>query len=123
MTFTKFHVPPMLKVHKMPLKNQFLTGIISGYDKTPNQNESQPFTGLSFTENCTFDFLGKESYQKLTTTFAGTGIVYNAMIKPDAEMILFYGGFESVGFNFEIDAAKINTFLQLSDSKTLLKTQ
>jgi len=101
----------MLKVHKMPPKNPFLTGICSGRDKTTNQNELQPFTS-----GYTFDFLGKESYQRLTTTFAGTGIVYNAMIKPDAEMILFYGGFESVGFNFEIDAAKINTFLQLSDS-------
>jgi len=113
----------MLKLHKMPLKNQFLTGISSRHDKTSNQNESQPFTSLSFTGDCTFDFLGKESYQRLTTTFAGTGIVYNAMIKPDAEMILFDGGFESVGFNFEIDAAKSNTFLQLSDSYRLFYDQ
>jgi hypothetical protein len=106
----------MLTVHKMPHKNQFLTGISSRHNKTPNQNELQPFTSLSFTNDCMFDFLGKESYQRLTTTFAGTGIVYNAMIKPDAEMILFDGGFKSFRFNFEIEMAKSNTFLRLSDS-------
>jgi len=106
----------MLKVHQMPLKNQFLTGISSGYDKTPNQNELQPFTSLSFTSDCMFDTLGKESYSSVTSTIAGTGIVYNTMIKPDAEMILFDGGFESVGFNFEIETAKSNKFLWLSTS-------
>jgi len=108
----------MLTVHKMPLKNHFFTGISATYDKTPNPNELQPFTS-----GYTFDFLGKESCWKLTYTFTRIGILYNTMIKPDAGMILFDGGFESVGFNFEIDAAKSNTFLQLSDSYRLFYDQ
>jgi len=51
----------MLTVHKMPLKNQFLTGIGFMYDKTPQQNELKPFTSLSFTNNCTVDFLAKKA--------------------------------------------------------------
>jgi hypothetical protein len=50
----------MVTVHQMPLKNQFLTGISSGYAKIPNQNATQPITMLSFTGDCTFDFLGKK---------------------------------------------------------------
>jgi len=72
----------MLTVHKMPLQNQFLTGIGFMYDKIPQQNELQPFTSLSFTGDCTCDFLGKEGLHRMISTFTGTGIVYNAMIKP-----------------------------------------
>ncbi len=98
----------MLTVHKMPLKNQFLTGISFGYDKISYQNELQPFTS-----GYTFDLLGKESYQRLTTTFAGTGIVYNTMIKPDVEMIPFDGGFDYTRFDFEIETAKSNKFMKI----------
>lgn len=42
----------MLTVHQMPLKNQFLTGISSGYDKIAYQNELKPFTMLNLTSIC-----------------------------------------------------------------------
>ena len=103
----------MFTVHKMSLKNHFLTGISSGYDKIPNQNELQPFTSISFTNDCTFDFLGKESYQRLTTTFAGTGILYNTMLKPDAEMVPFDGDFESVGFNFDSETSNCKNSIKI----------
>jgi hypothetical protein len=106
----------MLTVHKMPLKNLFLTGISSGYDKIPNQNATQPITSLSSTSDCTFDFLGKESCHRVTSTLTGTGILFNPMIKPDAEMIPFDGNIDYTRFNFEIETRKSNKFLQLSDS-------
>jgi hypothetical protein len=83
----------MLTVHKMPLKNQFPTGISSGYDKTPNQNEPQPFTSLSFTGDCTFDFLGKERCQRVTDTFAGNEIIYNLSTKQDVWLMACTGDF------------------------------
>jgi len=96
----------MLKVHKMPLKNHFLTGIGSGYNKTPNQNELQPFTS-----GYTFDFLGKESCRSVTDIFTPTGMLYNTMIKPNVGMIPFDGDFEPIRFNFEIETAKSDKFL------------
>jgi hypothetical protein len=96
----------MLTVHKMPLKNQFLTGINSGHDKPPNQNEPQPFTSLSFTNDCTVDFLDKESCCRVTSTFTGTGILNNTSIKPDAGMIHFDGDFDPIRFYFEMETAK-----------------
>jgi hypothetical protein len=77
----------MLTVHKMPLKNQFFTGIICDFDKTPNQNATQPFPTLGFTGDWPFDSLGKENCRRMTSTLSGTGIIYNTMMKPDAEMI------------------------------------
>jgi len=74
----------MVSVHKMPIKNQFLTGIICGFDKTPNQNGLKPIASLSFTGDCTIDFLGKESCLGVNPTLAGTEIVYKTLIKPDA---------------------------------------
>jgi hypothetical protein len=53
----------MFTVHKMPLKNQFLTGISSGYAKTPNQNELKPFTSHSFTG----DFLNNDCLSHTVT--------------------------------------------------------
>jgi len=100
----------------MSLKNHFLTGISSGFDKTPNQNELKPFTSLSFTGDCTVDFLGKESLRRMISTFTGTGIVYNAMIKPDVEMTPFDGDFEPIRFNFEIETAKSDKFIVIFNS-------
>jgi hypothetical protein len=90
----------MLTVHKMPLKNLFLSGIGSGYNKTPNQNKPKPFTSLSITGDCTFDFLRKESCRRVTSTFTGTEILYNTMLKPYAWMIPFDGDFDYTRFNF-----------------------
>jgi len=106
----------MLIVHKMPLKNQFQIGISSGYDKTPIQNELQPFTSINFSSDYTFDFLGKESCGRVNSNLAGTGIVYNTMLKPDAEMIPFDGDFESFRFNFEIETSKSDNFMMIFPS-------
>jgi len=90
----------------MPLKNQFLSGISSTYDKTPKQNELIPSARISFNGDCTFDFLGIDSFRRVSYTFTGTGIVYNTIKKTDAEMMPFNGYFESIGeqhTNFQIE--------------------
>ena len=106
----------MLIVHKMPLKNQFQIGISSGYDKTPIQNELQPFTSINFSSDYTFDFLGKESLRMMISTFTGTGILYNTMIKPNAKMIPFYRDFESLRFDFEFETSKSDNFMMIFPS-------
>ncbi len=108
----------MLKIHKMPLKNQFQSRIISAYDKTPNLNDPQPFTGLSFTGDCTVDFLGKERCLMMTSSLAGIAIVDNTIIKTDAAMIPIDGDFESFRFHFEIETAKSNKFRMIFTSYT-----
>jgi len=87
----------MLTVLKIPLKNRFLTGIGSRYDKTNKKNEPQPFTNLSFTSDCLFDFLGKESCHKVTDTFAGTGILFNTSKKQDVGLMLCTRDFDANG--------------------------
>jgi hypothetical protein len=95
----------------MPLKNQFLTGISSRHNKTSNQNELKPFTSLSFTGDCTVDFLGKESYHRITTNSTGTELVYNISTKGGSKLILCTRDFNSIGFDFEIETAKSNKHL------------
>jgi hypothetical protein len=87
----------MLTVHQMPLKNQILTGISSGYDKISCQNEAQPFANLSFTNDCTFDFLGKESCRKVTYTFTGIGILCNTSKKQDIGLMFCTGDNDATG--------------------------
>ena len=106
----------MLAVYKMPLKNQFQSRISSGYDKTPKQNKLKPFTSISFTGNCTFDFLGKESCHGVTDTLNRTGILYKTSIKPDAEMLLCDGDFDPIRFDFEIETAKSDIFMVIFTS-------
>ena len=110
----------MLTVHKMPLKNHCLTGISSGYDKTPNQNEPQPFTSLSFTGDCSFDFLGKESYRRMTDTFNRTGILFNpSKKKQDIGLMFCTGDFDATGTrntNFEYGASKSDGFMLIFNS-------
>ena len=106
----------MLIVHKMPLKNQFQSGISFWYAKTPNQNELKPFISINFSSDYTFDFLGKESLRMMISTFTGTGILYNTMIKPDAKMIPFYGDFESLRFDFEFETSKSDNFMMIFPS-------
>jgi len=60
MTFNKFHVPPMLTFHQIKVKNQFVTGIGSGYEKTLSQNELQTITRLGFTSYFRYVDYGKE---------------------------------------------------------------
>jgi hypothetical protein len=87
----------MLTAHKMPLKNQFLTGISSRHDKTPNQNESQPFTSISFTGDCPVDFFSKESCSRVTNTFNVTEILCDTSKKRDVGLMFFTGDFDTTG--------------------------
>jgi hypothetical protein len=98
----------MLTIHKMPLKNHFITGISSRHDKTPNQNEPQPFTSHSFTNDCTFDFLGKESFQRMTSTQAGTGIVCIYSTKPVVGLLLTFTFLITYYCNFALFLDKSN---------------
>ncbi len=78
----------MLTVHKMPLKNLFLTGISSVYDKTLNQNELQTFTSLNFEGNCMFDFLGKKSCRRVTETFNRDETIHYSSTNPFVGLLL-----------------------------------
>jgi len=52
----------------------------------------------------------------MISTFTGTGILYNTMIKPDAKMIPFYGDFESLRFDFEFETSKSDNFMMIFPS-------
>jgi len=109
----------MLTVHKIPLKNRFLTGIGSRYDKTPTQNEPQPFTSLSFTRDCTIGFLGKESCQRMTDNFNRTGILYNTSKKQDIGLMLCTRDFDATrtrNTDFEYGASKSDGFMLIFNS-------
>ena len=106
----------MVTVHQMPAKNQFLTGISSGYDKISYQDEPKLNTRLGFTGDWPFDLLGKESCHRMTSTFTGTGILNNTSIKPDTVMIPFDGYFESLRFEFEFETSKSDNFMMIFTS-------
>ncbi len=98
----------MLTVHKMPLKNQFQSGISAAYDKTPNQNEPQPFTILSFTGDCTVDFLGKESCYRVTSTFTGDQIINYSSTKHVVGLLLTFTLLITYYCNFALFLDKSN---------------
>jgi len=123
MTFKKFHVPLMLTVHKMPLKNQFLTGISSGYGKISCQNEPQPITTLGFTGDCLGVSFGKESCNKPGIAFTGAKILNYSSTKPGVGLVLCALDFDSIRPDFEIETAKSNKFLQLFASYVLFYVQ
>jgi len=106
----------MLTVHKMPLKNQFLTGISSGHDKIFYQNEAQPITRLGFTGDCLGVDYDNESSNKPDTAFTGTEILNYTSTKPGDGVVLCARGFDSIRSNFEIETAKSNKFLQVFTS-------
>jgi hypothetical protein len=90
----------MLTVHQMPLKNQILTGISSGRDKTPNQNESQPITTPGFTGDCLGVDTEKESCNKPGSDFIIAEILNFSSTKPGFGLVLCARGFDSVRSNF-----------------------
>jgi len=83
----------MLTVHKMPLKNHFLTGISSVYDKTPNQNELQHVTMLSFTGDCVGVVYVIESYRMITCTSGGTEILCKISSKSKNQLPCHHTGY------------------------------
>jgi len=106
----------MLTVHQMPLKNQFLNRISSGYDKISYQNAPKPITTLDFSSDCMFVDYEKEGYNKPGTAFTGTKILNYSSIKPAVGLMHCARGFDSIIFNFEMETAKSNKFLQLFTS-------
>jgi hypothetical protein len=103
----------MLTVHQMALRNLFLTGISSGYDKNAYQNEPNPITTLGFTGDCVVVGSKKESSNKPVTAFTGTEILNYSSTKPGVGLVPCARGFYSIIDNFEIETARSNKFLQL----------
>jgi hypothetical protein len=101
----------MLTVHKMPPKNQCLTGISSGYDKTQNQNKLQPFTIHSFTSDCPFVDCGNESYSRNTTISTRAEIHYFTTTKQKDMLMHCFGDLNSIYSNFETETAKSGNFI------------
>jgi len=83
----------MLTVHQMPHKNQFLTGISSGYDKISYQNEPQPITTAGFIGDYSFVDYEKKGCKKLGTTFTGAKSLNNSSTKPGVGLVLCARGF------------------------------
>ena len=106
----------MLIVHKMPLKNLFLTGIISGYEKTPNQNEPQPITTAGFIGDCWDVDYEKRGCNKTGTAFTGAEIRNYSSTKPGVGLVLCAMGFDTTRSNFEMKTVKSYKFLQLFTS-------
>jgi hypothetical protein len=101
----------MVTVHKMPPKNQFLTGSGWEYDKFSYQNEPQTITRLEFNRNCLFVEYTQESIQRLTTSSPGAGILYHPSITPVEKLNPHHGDFEYFRSDFEIETSKSNKFL------------
>jgi hypothetical protein len=98
----------MLTVHQMPPKNQFLTGISSVYDKTPNQNEPQPFASLSFSSDCFGVDYGEESCHRINSTFTGTEIFNYSSTKPVVGLLLTFTFLITSYCNFALFLDKSN---------------
>jgi len=94
----------MVTVHKMPPKNQFLTGSCWEYDKFSYQNEPQTITRLDFNSDCLFVEYTQESILRLTTNSRGAGILYHHSITPVEKL-------NSCTGDFEIETSKSNKFL------------
>ena len=83
----------MLTVQHISPKNQFLSGISSGFDKTPNQNEPQPITTAGFIGDYSFVDYEKKGCKKLGTTFTGAKSLNNSSTKPGVGLVLCARGF------------------------------
>jgi len=103
----------MLTVHKMPLKNLFLTGISSRHDKIFYQNEAQPITRLGFTGDCLGVNSEKKGCIKPVAAFTSADILNYSATKLGVGLVLCARVFDSIKDNFEIETGKSNKFLQL----------
>ncbi len=106
----------MLTVHQMPLKNQFLTGISSGYNKISYQNEPQSITSPGFTCDCLGVDYCSEIYQQKTVNATETKILNFSSTKPGFGLVLCVRGFDTIKPDFEIDTAKSKKFFPLFTS-------
>jgi hypothetical protein len=106
----------MLKVHKMPLKNQFLTGISTGYNKILSQNEPKLVNRLGFTGECLCVDCCSENYQRKTFTATRIEIFNFSPTKPGVGLVLCARGFDSNRSNFEIETSKSNKLLKIFTS-------
>jgi hypothetical protein len=103
----------MLTVHQMPPKNQFLTGISSGYDKISYQNEPKRIIRLGFTGDCLCVDCCCENYQQKSVTATVTEFLFFSSTKPGVGLVLCARGFGSIKPDFEIETGKSNKFLLL----------
>jgi hypothetical protein len=103
----------MLTVHQMLLKNRFLTGIGSGYDKILSQTRPKPNTTLCFAGNFQCVDCCCENYQRKTVTATETQILNFSSTKPEVSLVLFAQGFDSIRPNYEIETAKSDNFMEI----------
>jgi hypothetical protein len=106
----------MLTVYQMTLKNHFLTGISSGYDKFSYQNELKSLTTTGFTGDCVGVFCEKEGCNKPGTAFTGTKIFNFSSTKPGVGLVLCARGFDSIKDNIKMETGKSKKFLLLFTS-------
>ena len=109
-------VPQMLKVHQMLLKNRFLTGLDSGYDKIMSQTRQKPNSLFSFTGDCLCFDCNCENYQQKTVTGAGTEIFNYSSTKPGVGLVLCARGLDPNRLNYEIETAKNDSFMEIFTS-------
>jgi len=81
---------PSLKIQLVTLQkiwhhNQFRIGIRFGFDETLKQKARQIGATWSQTHKCWYVDYDKENYQKITTTFPETEILYTSSTKPETQ--------------------------------------
>ncbi len=108
-------VSKMLTVYQMLLKNRFLTGIGSRYDKILNQIRPKPYCTLSFAGDCLWVDCNSENYQWKTVTATRTEILNYSSTKPGVGFVLFARGFDNTNLILKL-MAKSNMYLQLFTS-------
>jgi hypothetical protein len=106
----------MLTVHQRLLKNQFLTGIGSGYDKILSQNKPKPNSLLNFAGDCLCFDCCCENYQQKTVTATRTEILNFSPAKPGVGLVLCARGFDSIRPDYEIETAKNDNFMEIFTS-------
>lgn len=106
----------MLTGHQMLLKNRFLTGIGSGYDKILGQTRPKPNTTLCFTGDCLCVGCNSKNYQQKTVTVTGTEILNYSPTKPGVGLVLCAGGFDFDRDNFKMETAKNDKFREIFTS-------
>ncbi len=103
----------MLTVHQMLLKNRFLTGIGSGYDKITDQNEPKPNCTLSFDSDCLSVYYSNGNHQQKTLNITGAEILNFSSTKPGVGLVNCAWGFDSFRPDYEIETAKNDTYIKI----------
>jgi len=95
----------------MLLKNRFLNGIGSGYDKILGQTRPKPIYTLCFASECQCFECCCENYQQKTGTATGTETLNFSSTKPGVGLILCAGGFDAIRPDYEFETAKNDNFM------------